>query len=58
MGLPCVALAIGKADKPRQLGQYGASKVGTSPRRRSLDSQVYATAIAEAARQEMPQSSF
>ena len=52
LGTECVALVIGEATDPGQLGAYGASKVLTvdgGAATESLDSQVYATAIAGAA---------
>ena len=53
LGTDCVALVVGEADDAGQLGTYGAARVlqvageGTG----QLDSQVFATAIAEVARQ-------
>ena len=51
MGTDCVALVLGNAENPAQLGQYGASAVHhISGDFDQFDSQLYATAIAEAAK--------
>ena len=53
LGTECVALVIGDAQDAGQLGQYGAGKVMrvASDATTSFDSQVFATAIAEVAKQ-------
>ena len=53
LGTECVALVIGDAQDAGQLGQYGAGKVMrvASDATNSFDSQVFATAIAEVAKQ-------
>ncbi len=51
LGTECIALVIGDADNPAQLGAYGASKVLHVGGVAAFDSQVYATAVAEAAKQ-------
>ena len=53
LGVECVALVVGEADDPAQLGAYGASRVlhVTDAATASFDSQVYAAAIAAAARE-------
>ena len=51
LGTECIALVIGNADNPAQLGAYGASKVLHVGGVDAFDSQVYASAIAEAAKQ-------
>lgn len=52
MGTTCAAVVVGKVENPSQLGRYGATKVyhvgeGVG----AFDSQVYAAAIAETAKQ-------
>lgn len=53
MGVNCVALALGAAGNPADLGKYGASKVlhVADASLDTLDSQVYASVIADVARQ-------
>ncbi len=53
LGSSCIALVIGEADDPAQLGTYGAEKVlhVSNDATKAFDSQVYATAIAEVAKQ-------
>ena len=53
LGTECVALTLGQTENAGQLGQYGASKVLNinDAAVTNFDSQVYATAIAEAAKQ-------
>lgn len=53
LGSQCVALTLGKVEDAGQLGKYGAAKVYNiaSPNLESFDSQVYAAAIAGAAKQ-------
>ncbi|MFK8056146.1 MAG: electron transfer flavoprotein subunit alpha/FixB family protein [Saprospiraceae bacterium] len=51
LGTECIALVIGDADNAAQLGNYGASKVLQVAGVDAFDSQVYATAVAEAAKQ-------
>lgn len=53
MGTECVALVIGDAENPAQLGKYGASKVLhiQGDNLNVLDTQVYTAAIAGAASQ-------
>lgn len=51
LGTDCVALTLGAANNSGQLGQYGASKVLNFGGVDAFDSQVYTTAIAEAAKQ-------
>jgi electron transfer flavoprotein alpha subunit len=52
LGTSCVALALGTADNPADLGKYGASKVlhVADASLDTLDSQVHASVIAEVAR--------
>lgn len=51
MGTNCVALTIGQGEDAGQLGQYGASAVYNISNINAFDSQVYAAAIAEVAKQ-------
>ena len=51
LGTDCVALTLGAANNGGQLGQYGATKVLNFGGVDAFDSQVYTTAIAEAAKQ-------
>ena len=53
LGTDCVALVIGEADNPAQLGKYGASKVHhiNHDGLKSFDSRTYAHVIAAAADQ-------
>jgi electron transfer flavoprotein alpha subunit len=51
LGTSCVALTLGNAQNAAELGQYGASKVLQAPGFEHFDSQAYAAAIAEVARQ-------
>ncbi|MBK6904084.1 MAG: electron transfer flavoprotein subunit alpha/FixB family protein [Saprospirales bacterium] len=50
LGVPCVALVLGKADGAGELGRYGASRVlqVQDPALENFDSQVYTAAIAQA----------
>ena len=52
LGTDCVALVIGDVASAPELGKYGAKRVlqVSGPEVGSFDSQVYATAVAEAAR--------
>ncbi len=52
LGTQCVALVLGNAENAAQLGQYGASKVlhVNNDALANFDSQVFSTAIAEAAK--------
>lgn len=51
LGTTCIALVLGSADNPSQLGKYGADKVVhiENPNLGSFDSQVYAATIFQAA---------
>jgi electron transfer flavoprotein alpha subunit len=51
LGVPCVALVIGKTDQAGELGRYGASRVLQidNPSLEGFDSQAYTKAIIEAA---------
>ena len=53
LGSECIALTLGEVENGGQLGQYGASKVLNinDSALTGFDSQVYATAISEAAKQ-------
>jgi len=52
LGSECVALVVGEAENAEQLGAYGAARIVqvSTAATASFDSQVYATAIAEAAK--------
>lgn len=52
LGTECVALVLGDAENPEELGKYGASKVYqvNDPGVAQIDSQVYTSVIAQAAK--------
>jgi electron transfer flavoprotein alpha subunit len=51
LGTTCLALTLGKADDAGELGKYGASKVWNAAGFDQFDSQAWAAAIADAAKQ-------
>ncbi|MBP7185099.1 MAG: electron transfer flavoprotein subunit alpha/FixB family protein, partial [Saprospiraceae bacterium] len=51
LGVPCYAITIGESSNATELGSYGAEKVFTVNDVKTLDSQVYTSILAQAAKQ-------